>query len=58
MQLAYLLWTLFYHGLLTRLHAWAAKTAQATLARLLLEGLRVTGAADPGWKACQLRFVT
>ncbi|HRZ17000.1 MAG TPA: hypothetical protein P5141_05505 [Candidatus Hydrogenedentes bacterium] len=58
MQLAYLLWTLFYHGLLTRLHAWAGKTAQATLARLLLDGLRATGAADPGWRACQLRFVT
>ena len=58
MQLAYLLWTLFYHGLLKRVHAWAGKTAQATLARLLLDGLRATGAADPGWRACQLRFVT
>ena len=58
MQLAYLLWTLFCHGLLTRLHARATKTAQATLAQLLLKGLRATGAADPGWRACQIRFVT
>ena len=58
MQLAHLLWTLFYHGLLKRLHAWAGRTAQATLARLLTEGLRIIGAADPGSRACQLRFVT
>lgn len=58
MQIAYLLWTLFYHGLLERIHAWARKTAQITLARLLGEGLRIIGASDPGWRVGQIRFVT
>jgi hypothetical protein len=58
MQIAYLLWTLFYHGLLARIHPWAAKAAQVNLADLLAEGLRLNGSTDPGWRVGQLRFVT
>lgn len=57
-QIAYLLWTLFYHGLLTRICAWAKTWPQIAIAKRLLEGLRLLGGADPGFAVGQLRFVT
>lgn len=58
MQIAYMLWTLFYHGLLRRICAWAEIWSQIAIAKHLLEGLRALGGADPDYKVGQLRFVT
>jgi len=57
MQIAFILWTLFYHGLLKRICAWAKTWSQMAIARRLLEGLRLTGRADPEFTVGQLRFV-
>jgi hypothetical protein len=56
MQTAFTLWTLFYRGLLKRLHAWAGTHAQSGIAQLLLEGLRALGGAAPGFTVGQLCF--
>ena len=58
MQIAYMIWTLFYHGLLKRICAWARTWSQIAIARRLMEGLRLRGGADPGFEVGQLRFVT
>lgn len=58
MQIAFMLWTLFHHGLLRRICAWAGTWSQVAIAKSLLEGLRLFGGADPGFKVGQLRFVT
>lgn len=58
MQIAYMLWTLFYHGLLKRICAWARTWSQIAIAKRLKEGLRMLGGADPGFEVGQLRFVT
>lgn len=58
MQIAHLLWTLFYHGLIKRRYAWAKTRSQIAIAKSLLEGLAVLGGADPDYKVGQLRFVT
>ena len=55
---AFMLWTLFHHGLLRRICAWAGTWSQVAIAKSLLEGLRLFGGADPGFKVGQLRFVT
>jgi len=57
MQIAYMLWTLFYHGLLRRICAWAETWSQIAIAKHLLEGLRALGGADPDFKVGQLRIV-
>jgi hypothetical protein len=58
MQIAFMLWTLFHHGLLRRICAWAGTWSQVAIAKSLLEGLRLFGGADPGFRVGQLRFVT
>ena len=58
MQIAYMLWTLFYHGLLKRICAWARTWSQIAIARRLMKGLRMLGGADPGLTVGQMRFVT
>jgi len=57
MQIAFMLWTLFHHGLLKRVCAWARTWSQVAIAKSLLEGLRLLGGADPGFTVGQLRFV-
>ena len=56
MQIAFTLWTLFYHGLLRRICEWAKKWSQIAIAKRLLEGLRLLGDADPGFAVSQLRI--
>ena len=58
MQIAFILWTLFHHGLLRRICAWAGTWSQIAIAKSLLEGLRLFGGADSGFRVGQLRFVT
>lgn len=58
MQIAFMLWTLFHHGLLKRVCAWARTWSQIAIAKSLLDGLRLLGGADPGFRVGQLRFVT
>lgn len=58
MQIAFMLWTLFYHGLLKRVCAWAGRWPQIAIAQLLPQGLRMLGGANPGFTVGQLRFVT
>jgi hypothetical protein len=58
MQCAQIIWELFYHGHLARLYGWARKTAQATLARMVAEGMRALGHAPEDQLVKQLRFVT
>ncbi len=58
MQIAFMLWTLFHHGLLRRVCAWAGAWPQVAIAKSLLEGLRLLDGADPGFRVGQLRFVT
>ena len=53
-----MLWTLFYHGLLKRICAWARTWSQIAIARRLMKGLRMLGGADPGLTVGQMRFVT
>jgi hypothetical protein len=38
--------------------AWAGTWSQVAIAKSLLEGLRLVGGADPGFRVGQLRFVT
>jgi len=58
MQIAFILWTLFYHGLLKRVCKWAKTWSQIAIAKCLSEALRHIGGAPPGIKIGQLRFVT
>jgi hypothetical protein len=58
MQTAVMLWTLFHHGLLKRVCAWARKWSQVAIAKRLIEGLRLLAGADPNFTVGQLRFVT
>lgn len=44
---AFMLWTLFHHGLLRRICAWAGIGSQVAIAKSLLEGLRLLGGAAP-----------
>lgn len=57
MQVAHLLWTLFYAGVLARLYGWAKETPQVALARALLEGLRHLVVTEPIRPIGQLRLL-
>ncbi|GEM_PF-1997549 len=57
MQIAYIMWTLFHHGLLRRICDWAEAWSQLSIAKCLMEGLRLLGGADPDFKVGQLRLV-
>ena len=58
MQVAQIMWELFYSGCLRRLYEWARWTSQQGLARALGEGLRTTLLSADIPPLGQLRFVT
>ncbi len=52
-----ILWTIFYHGLLRRICAWAKTWFQMAIVKRLLEELRLMRRAEPEFRVGQLRFV-
>lgn len=58
MQIAVLLWTLFYDGLLKRVFKWAKTWSQIAIAMMLREGLRLMHRNTKDFKFAQLRFGT
>lgn len=57
MQLAHVLWTLFYAGVLARLYGWAKEASQVALAHALSEGLRHLVVTEPIQPIGQLRLI-
>ena len=59
MQVAHVLWTLFYAGVLARLYGWAKEAPQVALARAraLSEGLRHLVVTEPIHPIGQLRLI-